>query len=164
MEVSANEAAMEKVIAEQAAVGKSESDGTVNEAEGARIDNECEDIVDEFCPDEDFNVQTGDHVVENSEVFKISFSDKGWSKMNENQILKETELSLDNTFNFYKVKREDKTFKVVKSEKCAETHEVFLKVKDIPDVLKSVRGLKTWITDVRKLAKRRLASSSLPSM
>ena len=93
VEVSAKESDMEKVIAEQAAVGKSESDATVNEAEGARIDNECEDIVDEFCPDEDFNVETGDHVVENSEVFKISFSDKGWSKMNENQIFKEMELS-----------------------------------------------------------------------
>ena len=70
---------------------------------------------------------------------------------------------MEYTFNFYKVKRDDRIFKVVKSEKCAETHEVFLNVKNIPDVLKAVRGLKTWITDVRKLAKRRLASSSLPS-
>ena len=143
MELSAKESDMEKVISEQAAVGKSESDATVHVTEGARIDNGCEDIVHEFCPNEDFNIETGDHVVEKSEVFKMSFSDKGWSKMNENQILKEMELSLDYTFNFCKVKREDRTFKVVKSEKCAETHEVFLKVKNIPDVLKAVGGLKT---------------------
>ena len=70
VELSAKESDMEKVIAEQAAVGKSESDATVHVVEGARIDNGCEDIVHEFCPDEDFNVETGDHVVENSEVFK----------------------------------------------------------------------------------------------
>ena len=76
VKVPAKESDMEKIIAEQAAVGKSESDATVHVVEGARIDNGCEDIVHEFCPDEDFNVETGDHVVENSEVFKMSFSDK----------------------------------------------------------------------------------------
>ena len=69
--------------------------------------------------------------------------------MNENQILKEMKFNMVYTFNFYKAKREDRTFKVIK---CEEMIEVFLKVKNIPNVLKAVRGLKTWITDVRKLA------------
>ena len=161
VEVSADEPDM-KVIAEQAIIEKSGSDATVDVAEGVRIDKECEELVDEFCPDEEFNFEASEHEFKIFEVFKISFSDKGWSNMNESQILNEMQLSLDYTFNLYKVKIEERTFTVVKSEKCAEAFKVLLKVKNLPDVLKAVRGLKTQITDVRKLAKRRLASSSLP--
>ena len=83
--------------------------------------------------------------------------------MKESQILSEMQLSLDYTFNLFKVKREERTCTVVKSEKCAEPFKVLLKVKNLPDVLKAVQGLKTHITDVRKLAKRILPYFSLPS-
>jgi hypothetical protein len=52
---------------------------------------------------------------------------------------------------------------VIKSERCEDSFEVFIEVDNIPEVIQAVRGLKTWITDVRKLAKRRTVPSSLPS-
>ena len=107
VEVSAEEPDMNKVIAEQAIVGKSGSDATVDVAEGVRIENGCEELVDEFCPDEEFNFEASEHEFENFEVFKISFSDKGWSNMKESQILNEMQLSLDYTFNLY-TKSKDK--------------------------------------------------------
>ena len=91
---------------------------------------------------------------ENSEALKIQFSYKGWSQKSESQVLIEMERNLNTTFNYYRVKRE---------ERCENALDVYIKVNDVPNVLQAVRGLKTWITDVRKLAKRRMVPSSLPS-
>ena len=155
---------MSKLNDEHAIIEKLGSDATADVAEEVRTNKDCEELVDEFCPDEEFNFVASEHDEENVEVFRISFIDEGWANMDESQILIEMKLSLDYTFNLYKVKREDRTFTVLKSEKCAEAFKVFLKVKNLPDVFKAVRGLKTEITDVRKLAKQRFAPSSLPSL
>ena len=53
--------------------------------------------------------------------------------------------------NFYRVKCEDRNFKIIKSEKSADAFEVIMKVKGVSEVLKAVRGLKTWKTNVRKI-------------
>jgi hypothetical protein len=138
-------------------------DEKVADLEETFVAEKTEEVVDEFCLDDEFYAKIDELVDENSEAFKIQFSDKGWSQKSESQVLIEMERNLNTTFNFYRVNREDRTFKVIKTERCENSLEVYIKVNDVPNVLQAVRGLKTWITDVRKLAKRIMVPSSLPS-
>ena len=157
-----------EIVAEKVTLREATSDGSDATAKEA-IENETgefEEICDEFCPDEDFYNDVDKPMEESSDVFKINFKDYTKTKppeKNDNQILKEMERNLDFTFNHYKVRNENRNFKVIKSERRADSFEVLIKVDNIPEVIQAVRGLRTWITDVRKLSKRRTVPSSLPS-
>jgi hypothetical protein len=69
-------------------------------------------------------------VEDHLEIFKVIHPDSGKS---ENEIL---------TFNFCKVKREDRDFKVVKLEKFDGGLRMTLQVQNIHEVIESVEGLK----------------------
>ena len=58
------------------------------------------------------------------------------------------------TFDYYHMKHEDRHFEIFKSEKSAESLKAFVKVKDVYEVIQSVKALKTWKTDVRQMPKK----------
>ena len=125
----------------------------VNQTTSATTDNVMGDLVDEFCSEEEYTTEIEEHL----ETFEVIYHDSGKS---ENEILNETKNFLIQTFNFCKVKREDRDFKVVKFEKFDGGLRIFLQVKNIPAVIESVEGLKTRNTEVRKLLKKRTSSPS----
>ena len=84
------------------------------------------------------------------------------SRKSENEILSETRNFLYQTFKFCKVKNEDQDFKVLKSEKFEGGLKIILQVKNIPQVIESVEGLKTCKTEVWKLPMSRTSSSFPP--
>ena len=155
-----------ETVAEEVASREATLDGS-NATEKEAIGSEkIEEVSDEFCPDEDFHSDVEEPTEESAVVFKLNFRDYTKTKppeKNEKQILSEMERNLDYTSNHFKVGRKDRNFKVIKSEKREDSFEVFLEVDNIPEVIQAVRGLKTWITDVRKLSKQRTFSSFLPS-
>ena len=147
--------AVEKAVTEHDVAVKVIVDGkdTVNpniaeEAKAEATENIIEEVIDEFCSDEEYSRKEE----ESSEIFKLIFND---SCKNENEILEEIKKNLTYTFNYYKVKKEDRNFKVVKSEKFCGGLKILLKVKDIPEALQAVNGLKTWKTEVLKIQKKR---------
>ena len=125
----------------------------VNQTTSTTTDNVMGDLVDEFCSEEEYTKDIGEHL----ETFEVICRDSGKS---EDKILSETRNFLIQTFNFCKVKKEDQDFKVVKLEKFDGGLIIILQVKNIPGVLESVEGLKTWNTEVRKLPKKRTSSPS----
>ena len=86
-------------------------DEKVADLEETFVAEETEEVVDEFCLDDEFYAKIDELVDENSEAFKIQFSDKGWSQKSESQVLIEMECNLNTTFNYYRVKREDRNGK-----------------------------------------------------
>ena len=128
---------------------------TLNQPTSTTTDNVVEELVDEFCSEEEYSKQNEEYL----ETFQVTKHD---SKMSENEILSETKSFLSQTFKFCKVKRADQVFKVVMSEKFDGGLRMILQVKNIPEVIESVEGLQTWNTEVRKLPKKRTSPSSLP--
>ena len=125
----------------------------VNQTTSTTTDNVMGDLVDEFCSEEEYTKDVDEHL----ETYELICRESGKS---EDKILSETRNFLIQTFNFCKVKKEDQDFKVVKLEKFDGGLIIILQVKNIPGVLESVEGLKTWNTEVRKLPKKRTSSPS----
>jgi hypothetical protein len=80
-------------------------------------DRDFEELDDEFCPDDEFDVEINELQDETAEFFKLTFSDQGWSNENEAKMLNETEKNFSYTCNYYRVKREDRNFQVIKSQR-----------------------------------------------
>ena len=109
-------------------------------------DEVVEDLVDEFCSEEEYIKQAEEYL----ETFEVIQHDSGKS---ESEILNKTKNFLNQTFKFCNVKREDRDFKVVTSEKFEGGLKIILQVKNFPEVIQSVEGLKTLNTEVWKLPK-----------
>jgi hypothetical protein len=155
-----------ETVAEKVASREATLDGSNTTEKEATETGEIEVISDEFCPDEDFHFDIENRNDESALVFKINFRDYTKTKppkKDDNQILSEMKRNFEYTSNHFKVRKGDRNFKVIKSERREDSFEVFIEVDNIPEVIQAVRGLKTWITDVRKLAKQRTVPSSLPS-
>ena len=84
------------------------------------------------------------------QTFEVIQHDSGKS---ESEIFSKTKDFLNQTFKFCNVMREDRDFKVVTSEKFEGGLKITLQVKNIPEVIQSVEGLKTLNTEVWKLPK-----------
>ena len=114
-------------------------------------DDVIEDLIDEFCSNEEYFKE----VEESSDIFKLTHRclpyDSGKS---ESEFQNEIRKNLTYTFNYYRVKSEDRDFRILKSEKSNETLKAYLKVKNVNEVLLSVKGLQTWKTDVRQMPKK----------
>ena len=76
-----------------------EDDEKDADVEETFVAEENEEVIDEFCPDDAFNAKIDLLVDENSEAFKIQFSDKGWSQKSESQVLIEMECNLNSNQN-----------------------------------------------------------------
>ena len=85
------------------------------------------------------------------------------SGKNESEVIKETKRNLSQTFNYLKVSKEDRTFKILKSEKFNNCVKMLLKVKNTPKVIESVNGLQTWMTDIRKITEKTSFNPSIIS-
>ena len=109
-------------------------------------DEVAEDFVDELYSEEEYTKQAKEYL----ETFEVIQHDSGKS---ESEILSKTKNFLNQTFKFCNVKREDRDFKVVTSEKFEGGLKITLQVKNIPEVIQSVEGLKTLNTEVWKLPK-----------
>ena len=123
-------------------------------------ENDIEDLIDEFCSEEEYNNEAEDKF----EIFKVTsrqFPDE--SNKNENEVVKEIERNLLQTFNYFKVKKEDQTLKIIKAEKFDNCVKTLLKVKNIPKVIESVNGLQTWMTDIRKIPEKTSFNPSILS-
>ena len=113
--------------------------------------NVIEDLVDEFCSDEEYQKE----VEENSEIFKLTYrSLPHESFKSESEMKEDLKRNLSYTFNYYKLKSEDQKYKVVKFEKIDNCLKTLLKVKDIPEVLQPVKGLRIWKMEVRRIPKK----------
>jgi hypothetical protein len=149
-EEEAENATVEKENTENSSVAVK---AIVDQPTSTTTDNVMGDLVDEFCSEEEYRKEIGEHL----ETFEVICHD---SVKSENEILSETKNFLIQTFNFCKVKKEDQDFKVVKFEKFDGGLRIIVQVKNIPGVIESVEGLKTWKTEVRKLSKKRTSSPS----
>ena len=97
-----------------------------------------EDFIDEFCSEEEYKKEVED----NFEIFQVTtkqFPEE--SGKNESEVIKETKRNLSQTFNYLRVSKEDRTFKILKSEKFNNCVKMLLKVKNTSKVIESVNGL-----------------------
>ena len=125
-----------------------------------KIEYDIEDLLDEFCSEEEYNKEAED----NFEIFKVTsrqFPDE--SSKTEIEVVKEIERNLLQTFNYFKVNKEDRTLKIIKSEKINNCVKMLLKVKNTPKVIESVNGLQTWMTDIFKIPKKTSFNPSILS-
>ena len=98
------------------------------------------------------------------EIFKVTskqFSDE--SAKNESEVVHEIKRNLSQTLNYFKVIKEDRTFKLLISEKFNNCVKMILKVKNTPKVIESVNGLQTWMTDIRKITEKTSFNPSIIS-
>ena len=79
VEVADEEPDKNEGIAEEAIIGK--SDATADVAEEVRTNKDCKELVDEFCPDEEFDLVAIEHDEENAEVFRISFIETSYTTL-----------------------------------------------------------------------------------
>ena len=110
-----------------------------------------EDFIDEFCSEEEYKKEVED----NFEIFQVTtkqFPEE--SGKNESEVIKETKRNLSQTFNYLKASKEDRTFKILKSEKFNNCVKMLLKVKNTSKVIESVNGLQIWMTDIRKITEK----------
>ena len=119
--------------------------------------NKIDKFEDELCSEEEYNK----HVEEDSEIFKIT--SKIFPDESESQVYDKIERDLYSTFNYLKVKKEDRKFTIIKSKQVKDCLKLLLKVKRIPKVLESVNGLKTLKTDVSQFPEKISFPPSTPS-
>ena len=119
-----------------------------------------EDFIDKFCSEEEYKKEVED----NFEIFQVTtkqFPEE--SGKNESEVIKETKRNLSQTFNYLRVSKEDRTFKILKSEKFNNCVKMLLKVKNTSKVIESVNGLQTWMTDIRNITEKTSFNPSIIS-
>ena len=111
------------------------------------------EVADEICSDEHY-----DKVVEAEkelkEYFRVVFLNTKVT-ITEDAIVKDILKRLDSNFKKAKIKKPDEIYEFVKSGKLDGKVRVFIKAKNIPDVLKSIKNLESENIEVMKMPKWR---------
>ena len=114
----------------------------------AEADKDTNELCDEFCPDRDYDHE--DLSDKNAAMFRF---------INNDSILSESLLSfkipVKRTFQEMKVEKQNQIFDISGYEQLKGQSQLFIKVKDNPDVIAAVRSMKSDNTFLRKMPARK---------
>ena len=106
------------------------------------------EVTDEFCPDGQYERKVDDSGEEFLDYFRIEEID---SKKPEKEFVTDILRKLDSTLKKAKFKEPNEIYRLVKSGRCEGKTKIFIKTKNIPEVLAIIKTLASKNIEITKM-------------